>query len=407
MNFAVDRDPCLSRQDQDPVERARRLQPLITGNAERIDREQALPREVVEALHEAGLFRLLLPRSANGEEIEPARFVQVIMALAAADASVAWCVGQASGCSMASAYMDPDAVAVIWGCDPRAVLAWGAGTTAVAKAVEGGYRVSGAWGFASGNRHATWLGGHCGVEERDGAIRRWPNGTPVERTMLFPRSRAEIKTGWDVLGLRGTGSDGYSVQDLFVPEAHSVCRDRAEYRREPGPLYKFSTTNLYGSSFGAVALGIARGALDALVGVATVKTPATMTRAMRDSAVVQGQVALAEAKLQSARLLLIDTLRDAWGSVAGGGGHAARHEDAHPHGRHLCDPPGERGGRHRLSRGRRDGHFRQQSVRAPVSRHPYRLATSPGPLRAFRDGRGPHARTVPEPTPYLTAETAV
>lgn len=324
MNAALDRRARADlyrlpdRRLPDPVARAAAVTPTIVANADQIDRERRLPPQVLDALHGAGLFRLLLPHSAQGEEIEPAEFVQVIMTLAAADASVAWCVCQASGCSMAAACMDPDPVRVIWGDDPRAVLAWGAGPNAVAKVVDGGYLVNGAWGYGSGNRHATWLGGHCKVEERDGTIRPGPGGAPLERTMLFPRAQAEIDTGWDVIGLRGTGSDGYSVTDLFVPEAFTVVRDVKELRREPAPLYRFSTTNLYGAGFGAVALGIARGALDALLAVATVKTPMAMTRAMRDSAVVQMNVALAEAKLQSARLLLIETLREAWAAVAGG-----------------------------------------------------------------------------------------
>ena len=300
------------------MSRAAALAPLIEANADRIDRERQLPPEVVDALHAAGLFRLLLPRSARGEEIEPAEFVQVIMTLAASDASVAWCVGQASGCSMASAYMDPDPVALIWANDPRAVLAWGAAPDAVATVVDGGYRVTGTWGFGSGNRHATWLGGHCRVKERDGSFRTWPGGALVERTMLFPRHQATVHTGWDTIGLRGTGSDSYSVDDLFVPDAFTVIRDIKDLRREPGPLYRFSTTNMYASSFGAVALGIARAALDAMIAVASDKTPTATNRAMRDSAVVQSNVALSEARLQSARLLLLDTLRDAWASVMGG-----------------------------------------------------------------------------------------
>ena len=318
MNIALDSRRADRLQGSDPVARAVALAPLITAHAGRIDRERGLPPEVVDALHAAGLFRLLLPRSARGEEVEPAEFVQVIMALAAADASVAWCVGQASGCSMAAAYMDPDAVAVIWGDDPRAVLAWGVGPKSIATVVDGGYRVTGKWDFGSGNRHATWLGGHCSVRERDGSTRMWPDGSPVERTMLFPRGEATIHTGWDVMGLRGTGSDSYSVDDLFVPDAFTVIRDIKDLRREPAPLYRFSTTNIYCSAFGSVALGVGRGALDALIGVAGSKTPSATTRAMRDSAVVQSNVALAEAKLQSARLLLLDTLREAWASVVGG-----------------------------------------------------------------------------------------
>jgi alkylation response protein AidB-like acyl-CoA dehydrogenase len=318
MNTALD---LRTRQDlqkaTDPVMCARAVAPIIAAHADRIEQECSLPIEVTNALHEAGLFRLLLPRSLGGEEIAPATYVQVIMILAAADASTTWCIGQASGCSMAAAYMDPEAARVIWGEDPCAVLAWGAGTKAVAKVVDGGYRVNGAWAFASGNRHATWLGGHCRVEERDGSLRRWPDGSEVERSMLFRRAQAKIDGDWNVMGLRGTGSDSYAVNDLFVPEAYSVCRDVPAFRRESGTLYKFSTSNLYGAAFGSVALGIARGALDALIGLAG-KTPQGTARALRDSPVVQANVALAEAKWQAARLLLTDTLQAAWEAVANG-----------------------------------------------------------------------------------------
>jgi len=302
----------------DPVARAAAVVPVIAANLDRIDKDRRLPPAVLEALHAAGLFRLLLPRSAGGEEVEPAEFVQVIMTLAAADASVAWCVCQGSVCSMAAAYMAPDPVAAIWGDDPTGVLAWGAGSHPVAKAVQGGYRVTGTWGYASGNRHATWLGGHCRIEEQDGTLRQGPGGAPLERTLLFPRAQATVDTDWNTLGLRGTGSDGYSVTDLFVPEDYTVIRDVAALRQQAGPLFRCSTTNLYAAGFGALALGIARGAIDALVAVATVKTPQATTRALRDSPVVQMNVALAEAKLQAASLLLFDSLREAYASVADG-----------------------------------------------------------------------------------------
>jgi alkylation response protein AidB-like acyl-CoA dehydrogenase len=288
-----------------PVGRARRAAPVIAANAERIEQENALPEAVLDALHGQALFRTLLPRSAGGDEIEPARYVEMLMVLATADASTAWCVCQGSGCSMAAAYMDPGAVAEIWG-DQRAVLAWGSPRgPAVAKKVRGGYLASGSWAFGSGNRHATWLGAHCKIDD-------------IDLTLLLPRRQAVIHTGWNVMGLRGTGSDSYEVTESFIPDEFTLRRDRPQFRREPGGLYKFTSSNLYASGFGAVALGTARGALEALKDLAMVKTPLATTRMLRDSPVVQTHVALAEAKLQAARLLLVDTLREAFVSVSGG-----------------------------------------------------------------------------------------
>src|SRR5436190_1752834 len=91
----------------DPVQRARQLRALIEGAAQTIEQGRALPSQLLEALHEAGLFRLLLPRSCGGEEVEPGMFVAAVEELAKADASTAWCMAQGSGCSMTAAYLDP------------------------------------------------------------------------------------------------------------------------------------------------------------------------------------------------------------------------------------------------------------------------------------------------------------
>jgi alkylation response protein AidB-like acyl-CoA dehydrogenase len=303
-------------QRLDPVARARQLAPVIAAAVPRIEAASELPPDLLDALHKAALFRTLLPRGSGGDEIDPAAFVEVIEIIAAADASTAWCIGQASGCSMAAAYLNPEAAWRIWGGDSRAVLAWGAGPPGVVKVVDGGYRVTGSWNFASGSRHATWLGGHSRVLEQDGTPRRDFLG---QITMLFPKNQATIVEDWQVLGLRGTGSDSYSVDDLFVPQQYGLCRDVDEERREPGRLYRFSTTHIYASAFAAVALGIARGALDDFKALAQEKTPQSTTQMLRDNAVVQMQVALAEAKLASARLYLLQTLRDIWDSIGSSG----------------------------------------------------------------------------------------
>jgi indole-3-acetate monooxygenase len=292
-----------------PLERARALVHLLEAAAPEIEAACELPAAVLDALHEARMFRTLLPHSCGGDELDPATYVQVIETIARADASTAWCIGQASGCSMSAAYLKPAIARRIWGDDPRAVLAWGAGPQGIARVADGGYRVTGRWEFASGGRHATWLGGHSRVEEPDGTLRRGSDGELVERSMLFPSHQAAMKADWNVLGLRGTGSDSYTVSDLFVPEDHTLCRDADEERREPGTLYRFSTTNLYASGFAGVAMGIAAATLAAFTALAGQKTPQASTRMLRDSAVVQSRLALAEAKLAASRSLLLETLR--------------------------------------------------------------------------------------------------
>ena len=116
--------------------------------------------------------------------------------------------------------------------------------------MDGGYRLTGTWSFASGGRHTKWLGAHSAVQNPDGTphIRY---GRPDDRTFLFLREQATIVDDWYVLGLRGTGSDSYSVKDLFVPDDHAPARDAPDERRESGPIYPIGSTLLYASGFAA------------------------------------------------------------------------------------------------------------------------------------------------------------
>src|SRR5207248_3332272 len=145
------------RMAADCVEGARALAPRLAAAAGRIEAERELPPDIVETLHEARLFRMLVPRSLGGDEVSPIVFMQAIEEIAKADASTAWCVAQTSVCSTIAACLKPDIASAIFKNESRGVLAWGPSTSKKAKAVAapGGYRVSGEWPFASGSRHAT------------------------------------------------------------------------------------------------------------------------------------------------------------------------------------------------------------------------------------------------------------
>jgi len=302
----------------DCIERVRRLAPIIAAAAARIEQQRVIPPEIIDAMHAARLFRLLMPRAYGGEEVEVWVYLQAVEEVAMADASTAWCMAQASGSSLAAGFLAPDVAREIFG-DPRAVIASGPpGSQARAIAVDGGFSITGSWPFASGITHGTWLAAHCGVYERDGTPRRMANGKQRERTMFFPKSNAAINLGWDVIGLRGTGSHGYAVAELFVPEAYSFSRDSTADRREPGPLYSFPLLNIFGLSFAAVALGIARATLDAFIRLAAVKAPRVSGRLLSGDPVVQSEVALTEARLRAARAYLFETAREAWDAAAGG-----------------------------------------------------------------------------------------
>src|SRR5690348_13524212 len=290
------------------LERARAFVPELAAAAPEIERQRELPEQVVAAMVEHGFFRMLLPRSLGGAELLPAPYVRVVEEIAKGDASAAWCLNQGAGCSMTAAYLDPSAAKEVFG-GPRGILAWGPGP-GKARIVRGGYRVTATWSFASGSHNATWLGCRVPIYDEHGTQLFRPDGSPVVRTPIFPKSCAEMTNIWHVIGLRGTGSDKYSVTDLFVPADFVAARDDDGTRREDGLLYRFSSLQLYASGFAGVAMGIARGALDAFVELARDKVPFRGKSTLRDNNVVQSQVAQSEARLRSARAFLYHSLED-------------------------------------------------------------------------------------------------
>lgn len=293
---------------EDTLARARAIGPRIAEAAETIERTRRIPPELADALHAARLFRLLLPRSVGGEEIAPTTYLDAVAEIARHDASVAWNVFVGNSAALIAPFLPIDSARAIF-ADPRCVVAWGPPNEVVAHALPGGgYRVeSGRWDFASGCRLATWMGVHCRVKEPDGGFRLNSAGRPAIRTLLFPAGQARLLDTWDTLGLRGTASDSYTVEDLVVPEEFSSTREEPEQRRDPGPLYAFTMQGLYAVGVAGVALGTARAMLDAFAEVATVKTPRGLGR-LADDPQVQSAVAHWEAQLGAARAWLVEIL---------------------------------------------------------------------------------------------------
>jgi alkylation response protein AidB-like acyl-CoA dehydrogenase len=343
-----------------PAERARQLRPLIEAASPAIERERVLTREVLEALYDARLFKMLLPKSCGGDETDPLSFIAAIEELAKADGSTAWCVAQASGCTLAAAYLEPAVAQEVFGARD-AVLAWGpVGPTVRTTAVEGGFRVNGTWSYASGSRHAQWLGGHSPLVDADGKPCIGADGRPAERTTLFPKDKATIRDVWQVMGLKGTGSDSYTVTNLFVPARYSFTREFPSERRESGSLYRFTTYQIYGSAFAAVALGLARATLDALMQMASTKVPMLGSKPLRDN---PGRARLdATAGAASAR-------------------------------RRARQPSKQRGGRNRLPLRRRHRDLREPGFRASAARHPRSHAAGAVAIRQLR-GRRPGAARI-------------
>jgi alkylation response protein AidB-like acyl-CoA dehydrogenase len=277
---------------------------LVARSADAIESDRRLPDDLLDALHAGGWFRLLLPKAYGGAEADPVSFVSAIEYVARHDASTAWCLAQNAICAMVAAFVDPAVAEEMFARDARAVLAWGPGPNARAQKVEGGYRINGSFAFASGGRHASWLGGYCAIEGAGGG-----------RTMLFRAESAQMSDIWQVVGLRGTASDAYTVKDLFVPAAFSVARDDQAERRIRAPLYCMPTSSMFAAAFAGVALGLARALVDALVALALEKTPRGYKNQLRESALFQTDLAQAEGRLRAARMYLVGTVAEIWRAV--------------------------------------------------------------------------------------------
>jgi indole-3-acetate monooxygenase len=307
------------------VERARGLQALITREADEIERTRRLTPAVTSALIENGLYRALLPQSVGGHEAPLEIFMQMQEEIAKADASTAWCLGQCSVCAMIAAYLKPEAANEIFNTPPG-ILAWGAIAHEV-KAVEGGYVASARWDFASGSRQASWLGAHVRVVETDGTPRKKRDGSNEIRTILFPVTSAKMYDVWDVIGLKGTGTDSYSVENLFIPDKFAVLRDDMSAVLEKGTLYKLTTHSVYSMGFAATSLGVARATLDAAIDLARKKVPQGLG-AMRENNAVQGLIGRTEANLRAARAYLYATAAEVWRDLEAGSAVTEAHRVA-------------------------------------------------------------------------------
>ena len=308
----------LARDEQmspiDWVARAAALTPMIAAAADRIEAERRIVPEVVTALHQAGLFRMLLPASLGGHSADIISFNRAIETIAMADASTAWCLAQQAASTQAASFLAPNVAREVFAA-PDGCVAWGPPSGAKAVVADGGYLVTGRWRFASGSGHCPWLGGHSAVIEKDGSPRLDGEGRPVMRTLLFRKDKARIFDIWQVLGLRGTGSNAYEVQELFVPEAYSTWRDSAADRRGDEPLADIPLLTLYGVGFSGVALGVARACLDAFMALAETKKPLATHGApilLRDNPVIQSRVAEATGQINSARAYLQEMLHLFW-----------------------------------------------------------------------------------------------
>lgn len=298
----------MNKPPPSPLEAARRLAPLIRARADEIERTRELPREIFEAMADAGLFHLAVPRAIGGAEIDFPTYVQVMEELGKADASTAWITNQVATFGTYAARMAPEVARRIWIETPRSIVANTPSPNAQAVVVPGGYRVSGRQGFSTGCRHASWITAHGTVIENGQP--RMKDGKPEARYFIMPIGEVELVDTWHVRGMRGTGTHHFVAKEVFVPEERTVFLAAAPLT-DSGPRYKIPIQLAFAGGDGAIALGLARSCLDAFHALAADKTP-RFQGLLREQPLVQLKVGQAEATLRSGRAFLMEAVRELW-----------------------------------------------------------------------------------------------
>ncbi|HYC47840.1 MAG TPA: acyl-CoA dehydrogenase family protein [Burkholderiales bacterium] len=299
-----------------PLEAARELAPRIRAAADEIDRCRELPRALFEAIADAGLFLMVVPRDLGGREIDFPTYVRTIEEIGKADASTGWALNQGSTFATLSSRMQPAAAREIWVDTPRSVVSNTPAPSAQAIAVPGGYRVTGRQPFSTGCRHASWVAAHGTVIE-DGKTRQ-RDGKPEARYLILPVAQAEILDTWHTRGMRGTGTHHFEVKDVFVPEERTVFPNGAPIVTG-GARFRIHMSLSFAAGDAAVALGVARSCLDAFYELAGAKMPRYTTDVLRAQSQVQLTVGQAEAGVRSGRALLMESVDALWDEIMSAG----------------------------------------------------------------------------------------
>ena len=293
----------------DVITALRALHDGIAGRAEEIEQTRHLPSDIAASLTRTGVFKLTIPKAIGGVEGSVLELMTAIEEMAQADAATGWCVMISGTSGLTAAYLKPDVAQKIHGADD-AVTGGIFAPRGKAIKVDGGYRVTGTWQWASGSSHCDWMKGGCIVHE-DGKPKMLREGVPDVRTMYFPREKITLHDNWYSSGLCGSGSCDMTVTDLFVPEEHTLSMISGKLYCD-GALYRFPLFGLLAIGCGAVALGIARGAIEDIRELAGAKKPTLSRRTLAERSQVQSDVAKAHAQVASARAWLTEEIGKSW-----------------------------------------------------------------------------------------------
>lgn len=307
--------------EQDLIERARALASEIAPRGAEIEAAGRIPRDISVVMGEAGFYRMFVSARCGGLEVSPRTAAEVYEALAQGDGACGWVAFIAATTGLALGRLPDDAVAELM-ARPDSLVTGVFAANGVATRVEGGFRVTGRWDWGSGSPNADWIGGGCVLME-DGKPLTNSAGLPRNHMLFFPAVRVTSLDTWQVSGLSGTGSTAFEVRDVFVPERHAAgVLVKAPPDR---PLWRFPPFSPLAQGIGAVAMGIARAALDEATRVAGEKRRGGASAPLAERPHAQIEIARAEGRLRAARALFYQTIDAAWAAAQQPGPVAVAH----------------------------------------------------------------------------------
>jgi alkylation response protein AidB-like acyl-CoA dehydrogenase len=295
------------------LDAVRALQPQVEAAVSTMEQERMVPMPLIDQLRGLGVFRMSWPRKLGGYETDIPTQLEIFEEVSRLDGSLGWVASFGALTGITACRLDPTACKELFPT-PDTVAAGQYAPIGRAERVKGGFKVTSHWSFGSGCRHADVMTGGVTVYE-DGAPRLGPNGRPEERTVVFPKEQCTILLdSWDTVGMRGTGSHDFTVEDLFVPYEHTF--NYFDPPRHDGPLYNFAPLFLY--THCPVPLGIARAAIDETIALGSRKRIWPSGRYLKEDAKFQEIIAEAEAALGAARAYVYSAVGDLWDALACG-----------------------------------------------------------------------------------------
>lgn len=309
--------------DTSLIDRARDIAPIIQKHNQEAERNRRLSRPVLDALRETGLLRMSTPRSLGGLETDPITRALVVEEISRHDSAAGWTLENPLDWAFFCSRLPDEGAEEIYSNGADILIAAQFGRPLHATSTEGGYRISGRAPFVSNCYDADWISSTALVDADQP-----PEAGPEMLMVYFPREKCEVMDTWDAMGMRGTGSNDISVTDVFVPKSRTfpMVPEFEPGSHYQGPLYRLPVVGAAGTGIPTSMLGVARRAVDEVTELALTKTPVASSGRLRERSSAQIQLGHAEAILRSGRVLLLETVSEAWDRCVGGVTHSLKHK---------------------------------------------------------------------------------